>query len=397
MLMIEYFPLFSGHAVYLKSLIGKLEKAGVHSEILAADFGELPEKEVIDGIRVNRFSFSQSEGLSDFQLSLRILKSLYKYRNRYDIIHINGHLDIYGLFTLFAKISRKRIVTQMVLLGADDPLTLLSVYKFMRLRYKILTLGDAFICISKAIAESYKAAKLPTKKLHYIPQGVDINQFTPLLNLDEKELLKAKLGLSHCSKLVLFVGAVVKRKGADLLVEAWKEVQYKHPDAWLVLVGQSTFDDKDKNKRSLNEYVDKIRNEARLNNLNVLFTGVSDRTRDYYQCSDVFVLPSRSEGFGNVIIEAMACSVPVVVTYMGGVAEETVVNGYNGFIVQDKKDLSKKIIKLLDDPNLAKILGENGRKHVCRYFSLENISLEYARLYREVLSIGNERTNKRYR
>jgi glycosyltransferase involved in cell wall biosynthesis len=384
MLLLEFHPIFTGHGIYLQQLSNYLNKCGCDISILAADFHSLPSHEIVNDLNVYRFPFSHNEKFWELKLALRVINFLFRNRNSYDILHIHGHLDIYGLLTLFNVLLRKHTISQMVLLGADDPMTLMGTYRFMRLRYKVLTLMDRFLCISKVLGESYQHAGLPMGKLTYIPQGVDVERFAPVVSIDEKETLKKNLGLSDFNEIVIFVGAIVERKGVDWLIDAWRQVQKRHPDALLLLVGQDVFDGNDVNEDRLNSFVDAIRKIISENQLNVHFAGKQLDVDRYFHCADVFVLPSRKEGFGNVILEGMASGLPVVVTYMDGVSLETVVHGKNGFIVNSVSELSHSLTTLLSDKALSHSMGKAGRKMAVEAFSMSNIADRYAGVYREI-------------
>lgn len=381
----EYFPIFSGHAVYLQHLISKLKNFDCDVSILTPDFNEFEGFELINDIRVNRFDFCYDKKNWELNFSFKVISYLFKNIRSYDILHINGHLDVYGFFTLFNKFIRKHTISQMVLLGSDDPMTVMKQYKLMNMRFKILSLMDQFLCISKPIADSYQMAGLPMKKLTYIPQGVDVDKFRPIENLNEKETLKIQLGLNHHKKIVIFIGAIVKRKGIDWLLEAWDKIQSKHPDSLLLLVGQDTFTGNDINKLELEKFVAEMKNVVSLKNYNVVFTGKKDNVEQYLKCADVFVLPSRKEGFGNVILEAMACGLPAVVTYMDGVSKETIIHGTNGFIVNDTMELSDAINTLLSDPDLASNMGRAGNRRALNEFALTKIAEQYSTLYHSLV------------
>lgn len=384
MLLLEFHPIFTGHGIYLQQLCRRLREQGHEVSFLVADYGTLPARESVDGFEVYRFPFSHGEQKWELKLALRVIRFLATHRD-YDVLHIHGHLDVYGLLTLYNLFTGKHTVSQMVLLGADDPLTLLRVYRFMRARFRILCLMDRFICISRVLGESYRQAGLPPEKLAYIPQGVDVLRFTPLSGAKEREALKDRLGLSRCERIVVFVGAVVERKGVDLLIEAWSRVQREFPGAQLVLVGQHEFDANDVNMRRLNGFVDAVTRRIETEGLRVLLAGRRSNVEEYLQVADLFVLPSRKEGFGNVILEAMACALPVVVTEMDGVARETVVEGENGYIAGSVDELARHIAALLGDPALAAAMGAAGRRRAEESFSMELIASRYAELYRQIV------------
>lgn len=389
MLLLEFHPIFTGHGIYLQQLSHYLKKLGCDVSVLAADFHSLPNHEIVNDLNVYRFQFSHNEKYWELKLAWRVINFLFRNRNCYDILHIHGHLDIYGLLTIFNMLLGKHTISQMVLLGADDPMTLMGTYKFMRMRYKVLALMDRFLCISKVLGESYQRAGLPMGKLTYIPQGVDVERFAPVISKEEKETLKKSLYLADFSEIVIFVGAIVERKGVDWLIDAWCSVQKKRPHAWLMLVGQDVFDGNDVNENQLNSFVDTIRKIISENRLNVYFAGKQLGVNKFFQCADVFVLPSRKEGFGNVILEGMACGLPVVVTYMDGVSLETVVPGKNGYIVNNVSELAHSLTTLLSDKSLSVSMGKAGREMAVETFSMNNIAERYAGVYRDILGESN--------
>lgn len=383
MLIVNYLPAFSGHAIYLHSLIPLMQRKGYHIEVLAGDLGTYPHLERIGGICVHRIPFDPAKGRHDIWFTVEILKFLICYRNSFDILHINGHIDQYGLLTILCKFLHKRIVMQMVLMGSDDPESLRSQYRFMSVRFRILRSMDKFIHISQPIGESCRRTSFPARKLCYIPQGVNTQRFRPV-PAAEKLQMRSHLGLPLDKKVVTFVGAIIHRKGVDILVDAWKIVQKRCPDAELILVGPCDFGAEDANKSSLNAFVDGLRQQISQCALSVRMVGASRGVESFLQASDVFVLPSRKEGFGNVIIEAMACGVPPVVTYMDGVALETVTPGKTGLIVNSCEELADALIGLLSDDDRRNTLGENARNDVLGRFELNHIADKYMAVYDEL-------------
>ena len=384
MLLLEYHPIFSGHGIYLQALISRLSKVGCKVSILTSDFHRLPSYEIVDGIEIHRMKFDPADPCWEKKLTYRAGKFLIANVNKFDILHINGHLDIYGLLTILCKFMGKSVISQMVLMGADDPLTLKEQYRFMNLRFRFLSLMDRFLVISKKLGESYQSSGLPMKKLTYIPQGVDINRFCPA-TASKKAELRQQLGLSRYNKIVIFIGAIIHRKGIDWLIDAWERIGPNHHGDLLLLVGPDNFGPEDVNRDELNAFVAKLKDQVKRHSLSVIFAGRKANVDDYLKSSDVFVLPSRKEGFGNVILEAMASSLPSVITFMDGVSEETISHGFDGLVVHNPDQLAGAIDTLLDDEETAKLYGSNARKKVLSGFSMEAIAERYAECYREVM------------
>jgi alpha-maltose-1-phosphate synthase len=144
---------------------------------------------------------------------------------------------------------------------------------------------------------------------------------------------------------VLYVGSDWRRKGGDVLIDAFRRVRSEHPDARLQIVGTEE--------------------PAAEDGVEVLgFVRDRDRLADLYARASVFCLPSRFEPYGLVAVEAMANELPCVVT--PGALAEVVLDGETGIVVphEDPVALAGALSRLLDDPPYARRLGVNGRSRV---------------------------------
>jgi glycosyltransferase involved in cell wall biosynthesis len=209
-----------------------------------------------------------------------------------------------------------------------------------------------------------------------IPNGVDIVRFNPDVSSDE---IKKRHNLRD-EKVILFVGALDKAhqfKGVEILIKAFSKLKYKK--AILMIVGEG----------GLKDYYQNFAKGIGVSK-KIIFTGrVSDQDlQKYYALSDLLVLPSTTRGeiFGLVLIEAMACGKPVIATNLPGV--RTVVdNRKNGFLVEpnNEKDLANKLEYLLENENVAKKFGKEGRKKVEERYSWERIGKKLESVYYEVV------------
>jgi glycosyltransferase involved in cell wall biosynthesis len=206
------------------------------------------------------------------------------------------------------------------------------------------------------------------EKLLTIHSGVDVQQF---LNANGNGVEKRRtLGLEPNEAVIGFVGWLLPIKGPGYLLKAMDYVWSDKPDAVLVMVGKGDLD------------VD-LRTEALRKNVNgkVKFLGWRQDINELMPAFDMLVLPSLNEGMGRVLVEAMAAGKPVVASRVGGIPD-LIQDGHNGYLVPpaDAKALSDAILKLLKDPDRAKLMGQRGTQ-CCRQFSLEAMIAKLDDLY----------------
>ena len=198
-----------------------------------------------------------------------------------------------------------------------------------------------------------------------IPGGVDLRKFNP--NLDTKEL-DEKFNLKD-KKVVLFAGKLTVYKGVRYLIQGAKKI-----NAEVVIVGEGPE----------REFLEKRTRELNLKNVHFIgYVAEGDELRRFYNRADVFVAPSVwDEPLGLVILEAMSCKTPVVVTRKGGIPL-AVKDGVNGYFVRPRNasEIAQKVNLLLVDEEKRKKMGENARKIVEQKFSWETIAHRFILMY----------------
>ena len=195
-----------------------------------------------------------------------------------------------------------------------------------------------------------KYYKIEEKYIKVISIGVDVIKFNPSKRSKE---IREKYG----NNILLFSGLMVPRKRVPVLLEAMTYVIKKIPDAKLILTGKGRF---------LN-YYKKLSKSLGIEK-NTIFLGFveDDELLQYYASSDIFVFPSEKEGFGQVLLEAMASGTPVICANKPPMPE-IVGNGGRTFKLNDPKDLSQKIIELLNNRNELANLRKNALKIAKNY------------------------------
>jgi GalNAc-alpha-(1->4)-GalNAc-alpha-(1->3)-diNAcBac-PP-undecaprenol alpha-1,4-N-acetyl-D-galactosaminyltransferase len=167
---------------------------------------------------------------------------------------------------------------------------------------------------------------------------------------------------SEKKKNVLMVGRLIKTKHQDKLIEMFAKVS--PPDWNLILVGYDHL--KQENMENLKEMARNLNVEQR-----VVFMGKMDNVEKIYCTSSVFAFTSSSEGFPNVIGEAMAAGLPVIAYDCIAGPSEMIIDGKNGFLVPlfDNSQFEEKLAKLMDDEGLRETLGYNARESIKKFSS----------------------------
>jgi glycosyltransferase involved in cell wall biosynthesis len=173
-----------------------------------------------------------------------------------------------------------------------------------------LIAANGIVAVSHDISTHLQRLGIPESKIRVIHDGVDTSQFYP----GDQALARIKLGITNAGPHLLFVGNLVHVKGIDRLLDTIRTLHQEGMNCTLHIIGQGPL------LESLKEAVDRVGLKE-----SVLFHGAKPHHElpDWYRAADIFVLPSRSEGVPNVLLEASACGTPWVATAVGGIPEIT--------------------------------------------------------------------------
>ena len=197
--------------------------------------------------------------------------------------------------------------------------------------------------------------------------------------VDIKELGYYKRQIKNDPFTILSMGRLIFEKGFDILVKAFAQLKRSYPNSQLIILGEGN----ERNK--LENLIKDLNLEDSIH--------IPGRLKDPFQTlknADVFVLPSRTEGFGNVLIEAMACGVPVISTNCPGGPREIIMDGETGILVETENadHLTNAIKDLLDNANKRKFLAENALTSINK-FDLQNIIDSWEEVINDCLGRNN--------
>ncbi|HLS28540.1 MAG TPA: glycosyltransferase [Opitutales bacterium] len=396
-------PVHSGAGFSALKYAARLKREGEFAFLLTAaakpsddwDLGDENLMEILrkDTVRVGRISENRKRkiGISllaeNFYQFCSTALVIFRRRREFSIVHCFSPTWLSFFASLMAKVIGKRLVVEITLLGGDCPdsvshnrAPILHERKMIQFR-----MAHAIVCLSPAIRDVCLRAGFPEKKLALIPRAVDTGHFSPV-DLQEKKRIRQKLDLPEDQTLILFVGGILVRKGIDLLLEAFEEIAAERPETALVLVGP------------VYENADGKFWQSRIKELQqvplfrdrIFLKGRSQEVSDYMRAADLFVLPSRKEGFPNVLVEAMASGVPAVASALSGTTATIIDPGKNGYIVEkeDAPTLARTILNALErESKEPGVVGKSARLKVIEHFSNEKIDQRYQKLYRRLFRV----------
>jgi glycosyltransferase involved in cell wall biosynthesis len=336
-----------------------------------------PSSEECEGFTVYRVPWRKGRtGLLLFWA--RLFLRLARLRNRYDVIHVHGPNLPNALIGVFGKVLRKETFVTITL--ADSDLAFRQRGRlFGRLERWCFRFFTGYVPISTKLVNELRELGISDRQISFIPYGVDTRVFQPPSS-GLRDQYRRRLGLNG-EKAVTFVGMVCKRKGVDVLVEAWRGVHQEWPGARLLLVGPT----KGRREHFLDDsFTGALQEMIRSYHLQerICLTGETANVAEYLQATDIFVLPAESEGLPNVLLEAMACGLPCVATRISG-SEDVISHGDTGFLVEygDRSSLQEHILLLLRNENLCRQIGLNARRVIEENYALHRLAQDHELLY----------------
>lgn len=204
--------------------------------------------------------------------------------------------------------------------------------------------ADYIIARSSYVKNSFIEENVPSEKLFVVPSGVNQKDFRQVPKEDK-------------TFRIIYCGLSSIKKGTHYLLRAYSELQLRNAELWLV---GSVLED-------IHEIMEKYRDHYKL-------VGFIPRNQlyKYYSQGSIFVLPSLEEGLAKVMVEAMACGLPVIATINSG-AEDVIRDGIDGFVIPAKNTtaIKEKILYMYENQHERIGMGENAQKRVNEEFTLE--------------------------
>jgi len=279
-----------------------------------------------------------------------------------DVIH-TGHI------WLLANLASSYDIPLIITAHGTDLIGYNNTSKFHKQAINAAQKAKYIITISKENEKVVKETFPFTKdKTIYIPNGFNENVFYPE-TLNKERFLK-QIGIDkNYSKIVSFAGKFTYFKGIDVLLKAAKE--YQREDTITLIAGDGELFDE----------MNKLANSLELKNIKFLGNRPHNTLRKIYSLADVSLVPSRSEAFGLVVIEAMACGAPVIGTNDGGIKD--IITKETGILIEpeDYHSLSNYVNKILN--NEINFNRDKIAKYTNKKYSQDNFTKKLIKVYQK--------------
>ena len=344
----------------------------------------LPRHDTIDGIRVTRIRVDVRSTLSRLRALRRMVIDLFRLTRRSDIVHLHGYSAKNVVVTLVAKALGKPIVMTLHTAGHDEPETIERHGGLARWAFRSV---DRYTSVSPLLVDAYLAAGRPSDRMVLVPNGIDIDRFTPA-TAAERAALREALHLRADRPVIVFVGFFSGDKQPRVLFDAWLKLQTGgRIDATLLFVGatESSYFEVDsalaptmKADAAAAGVTDRLR-----------FTGVTRDVPAYLRAADIFVLPSRREGLPLALLEAMACGLPCVASRLPGSTDAIIEDRVNGWLTPpgDVAALAGAIDAMLHDPAERDRLGAAARATIMQRYASSDVADRWMEVYEQAAAM----------
>jgi glycosyltransferase involved in cell wall biosynthesis len=333
---------------------------------LAPEGEQVRSEGLVRTVRILDLGCRTRRPLRDIELLLRARAGIKAFAP--DIVHV--HNSVLGAACLAGICGKKVLTFDFFRYPGTGHHMIKAVYR------RALKSFDLLMPVSNYCArEAARYWSLPLADLRVLPNGVDVDQFSP----DDRQRMAARRRYGLNGQLVIgYVGRVCEQKGSDTLVEAFRSVKKAHPDAALLVAGPTDFFGKTR-PTPLTAQIEKLGGRW-------LGPVPDDEVSNVFRALDICAMPTRQdEMFGMAAAEALSSGTPVVCSRLGGLPE--VVPSWAGVLVQpgDADALAEQLIALCDDRAALARMAAAAPSQASK-FTWTAVAERAEKLYREVLT-----------
>ena len=303
-----------------------------------------------------------------------------------DILFTNEAYKIASIAGLISKIMHKKVILFYGTLYFEElklhTRKVSSIPKtFKTGLYKIMELisastVDMIISPDSRVSKYFQKHILKPKIVNWINIGtVNTEQF--IFNPIIKKEYRKKLSIPSKDTILLYVGDISERDGADITIKVFEKISNQRPDVWLVMIGTGPIDFLYAIKRQIS--VKKIDN--------IILTGHIPHSliQNYMMTADIAILPMQEPncGIGNIVVELMSIGIPTVASNYSEI-KRIIINGKTGFVAEDEDEFIEKTMKLINNEYLRQKIGRNYREYALNNFSYHAFSEKFKKIVKKV-------------
>jgi len=384
MVISQFHPIIGGAERQAQLLAQKLIEKGIQVHVVTGCWKRgIQRREIINRVQIFRnFSFWGMFGIKGLRplAALTYMATLGIYLlahgREYDLIHVHQALHPAFVSVLVAKhFFGKPVIVKTASSGMTSDIKQLKQVPLgnFQLRYLLKNM-ECLVAVSNAGGKEFNDIGFPESQIVHIPNGVVLPH-------------DGKANYGHV-KQVITTARLSKEKGIDILLRAWARVIRQEKGLKLIIVGDGPLAGE---LKKLSESLGVTES--------VTFMGMIQNVMDYLENADLFVLPSRTEGLSNALLEAMSYGLPCIATKVGGNIELLGVDDYkkimpgkfiierNGLLVnpEDIEGISEAMLYLIRNGVEREEMGNKGRRYIEKNYTIDLIADKYITLYQRML------------
>jgi glycosyltransferase involved in cell wall biosynthesis len=382
--IVSFFPRARGATYSAFTLARELRSAGLSIRWIVHDEGSWRNGGEYDGFPVRSFRVASNGKRGKAAGLIRFTFHIVRSASTFDVFHVHGggHMNILIAGWVKLLLPRKKVMLKCTMDGWDTPDGVRQL-KYGRLLLWIYRNLDGVVAMTSGQHEKLETYRCKGHTA-VIPNATDCSRFRP--DAAEGKKTRRELGIPPDAVVLCYAGAIGHRKGIDVLLATWHRLQQQYGQVYLLTVGDFRLDyDADAEMCSLLEEAGLPPDLLKHPNLRRL--GRVDDLERYLQAADLFIFPSRQEGFGTVQTEAMACALPCLVNDLPGVSSDIYPDESVGFRIagNDVDEFVRIASELIENPEKRENIGAAARRRVIDHFSTESVGRRYADFYEKML------------
>ncbi len=366
------FPPQEGLGFYVWNLSQQLTQQGHQVQIITRGRGQSTSREVVDGITIWRPPFVPAYPMHVHLHGVFVDRLVQKLARELDVVHVHSPLVqcpetklplLVTVHTPMKAATASISVTNMlsILIKLQSPVS-------YSLEQRLFDRADKVVAVASTVAQGLMAYGIDPLRVSVLGNGVDTNIFYPVRNVHREQ-----------DPYFLTAGRLAPGKGLEDLIQVAAKSREQFPAYRFLIAGTGPLEGELRSEIARRALEDRV----------ILLGHIAERDEmiKLYSGAAAYVHPSHYEGLPTVMLEAMACGRPVVVTSVGG-APDVINHELNGLLISPRKpaQLLAALVRLVDNPTWAESLGQSAQETIQARYSWHMVSRNYVAEYEKLLA-----------